>query len=44
MEIVDSRAEFLEPWSSDTVDEGDVLVLEIKRVSVDEHLNMKDGG
>ncbi len=24
VEIVDSRAEFLEPWSSETVDEGDV--------------------
>jgi len=42
MEIVDSRSEFLEPWSSETVDEGDSL--EIKRVSVGEHLDVKDRG
>jgi len=43
MEIFDSRSEFLEPWSSNAVDEGDVLVLKVERVSIDKHLNMKDG-
>jgi len=44
VEIVDLRAEFLEPWCPDTVDEGDVLILEIERVSIIEHLKMKNGG
>jgi len=44
VEIIDSRSKFLEPWGFETVDEGDVLVLEIERVSIVKHLNMKDGG
>jgi len=43
MKIVDSGSEFLEPRCFETVDEGDVLVLDIERVSVVKHLKMKDG-
>jgi len=42
--VIDSRSEFLEPGRFETVDEGDVLTLEIERVSVVKHLEMKDGG